>query len=75
MKKIIKMTSLVAIVSLMAACSTWDSMDKAEKGMVIGAGTGAVAAAAATDTIFGTAVGGALGTWAGAEIGKALDDK
>ncbi len=73
MKNIIKMTSLVAIVSVVAACSTWNSMDTAEKGMVIGAGTGAVAGAAVTDTIFGTAVGGALGTWAGTEIGKAMD--
>jgi osmotically inducible lipoprotein OsmB len=50
----------VAVVALMAGCSSWNSMNRTEKGTAIGATSGAVA---------GAAVGGPIGAAVGAGVG------
>ncbi|MDM1544485.1 glycine zipper 2TM domain-containing protein [Ignatzschineria indica] len=72
MKLMTKVASLLAIATVVTACSTWDGMSSKEKGMVIGTGAGAVAGAAVTDTILGTGIGAAVGGVIGNEVGKAL---
>lgn len=56
----------------LAGCSTWDKLDKTERGAVIGTGTGAVIGGAAGDTT-GAVIGGAAGGVAGGLIGRELD--
>lgn len=73
MKLMTKTTSLLALLVIMNACSTWDGMNSKEKGMVIGTGAGAAAGAAITGgTVLGTGAGAALGGFIGNEVGKAL---
>lgn len=73
MKSIIKVTSFIAVLSLITACSTWNGMSNREKGTVIGTGAGAVTGAAVTGgTVLGTGAGAALGGFIGNEVGKAL---
>lgn len=71
MKSILKITSFVAVVTMITACSTWNNMDSREKGTVVGVGAGAVAGAALTDGgVLGTGIGAAVGGLIGNEVGK-----
>lgn len=73
MKSIITTTSLITILSIVTACSTWNGMSTREKGVVIGTGAGAVTGAAVTGgTVLGTGAGAALGGFIGNEVGKIL---
>lgn len=63
---------LLLVVGL-AACSTWDKLNKTEKGAVIGTGAGAAVGAAAGDTT-GALIGGATGGVAGGVIGHELEE-
>jgi hypothetical protein len=54
----------VALAALLGACSTWNSMDRQEKGTAVGAGGGAVVGAAVGGPI-GAAVGAGVGGYAG----------
>lgn len=60
------LATVLAVV--MAGCSSWDSMNKRQKGAVTGAGLGGVAGAVITD-------GGVLGTIGGAAIGGVIGDQ
>ena len=74
MKLMGKAASLVILLSVVTACSTWNNMDSAEKGAVIGVGAGAVAGAAITDgKVLGTGIGAAFGGLIGNEVGKELE--
>jgi Putative peptidoglycan binding domain len=57
---ILYQASAIALVSLLAGCSTWQSMDRQEKGTAVGATGGA---------IVGAAVGGPIGAAVGAGVG------
>lgn len=73
MKSIIKITAVIAGISIIAACSTWDGMSKKEKGTVIGTGAGAVIGAQMSDgKVLGTAGGAVAGGFIGNQVGKAL---
>lgn len=64
--------SLVACAALalaLGACSPYSRTDRAVAGGAIGAGTGAVIGAAASNSVGGALVGGVLGGAAGAIIG------
>lgn len=54
-----------------AGCSTWDKLDRTEKGAVIGAGSGAVVGGAVSGGSTGGAlIGGAVGGLGGGLIGN-----
>lgn len=73
MKTLIKILAIIALFSIMTACSTWDGMSKSEKGTVIGTGAGAVIGAQMSDgKILGTAGGAVAGGLIGGQVGKAL---
>lgn len=73
MKSIMKMMALVSVLTIVAACSTWDGMSKSEKGTVIGTGAGAVIGAQMSDgRVLGTAGGAAVGALIGNQVGKNL---
>jgi len=58
--KIVRAGVALALVSLVAGCATWDSMNRSEKGTAVGATGGAVV---------GAAVGGPVGAAVGAGVG------
>jgi len=58
--KVIGYASALVLVSALAGCATWDSMDRSEKGTAVGATGGAVV---------GAAVGGPVGAAVGAGVG------
>jgi outer membrane protein OmpA-like peptidoglycan-associated protein len=74
MKKIKVFAVMMVTAGLMASCS---SMNKTQKGAVIGAGGGAVVGGAvgraAGNTALGAIIGAAVGGTAGAVIGKRMD--
>ena len=58
------------------ACSTWDKLDKTERGAVIGTGSGAVlggAVGGGTGALIGGAAGGVTGGVIGHEVEKEDD--
>jgi len=61
---ILYQASAIALVSLLAGCSTWQSMDRQEKGTAVGATGGAIVGAAVGGPI-GAAVGAGVGGYAG----------
>lgn len=69
-------TKLILISSLLisaVSCSTWNKLNDAEKGGVIGAGTGAAVGSVVSPGVGGTVVGGAVGAAGGALIGNEMD--
>ena len=58
--QIVRRASALALVSLLAGCATWNSMDRQEKGTATGATGGA---------LVGAAVGGPIGAVVGAGVG------
>jgi osmotically inducible lipoprotein OsmB len=58
-----------ALALALGACSPYSRTDRALAGGAIGAGTGAVIGAAASNTVGGALVGGVIGGAAGAIIG------
>ncbi len=73
MKSFIKITSIMTLLVMTTACSTWDGMSKSEKGTVVGTGAGAVIGAQISDgKVFGTAAGAAAGALIGNQVGKSL---
>lgn len=67
----IYLSSVLVLFSL-SACSTWQKLDRTEKGAVIGGGTGALIGGASGSGT-GAVVGGAAGAVAGGLIGRELD--
>lgn len=61
--------AFAALAIVLAACSPYSRTDRAVAGGAIGAGTGAVIGAAASNSVGGALVGGVLGGAAGAIIG------
>lgn len=59
---------MIALVVMMAGCSTWDGMSKRERSAAVGAGAGGLAGAVITN-------GGILGTVGGAAIGGVIGDQ
>ena len=57
----------------LSACSTWNKLDRTERGAVIGTGGGAAVGAAIGGTK-GAVVGGVLGGVTGGVIGHKTDD-
>ncbi|MCB0358317.1 MAG: glycine zipper 2TM domain-containing protein [Bdellovibrionales bacterium] len=55
-------------------CSTWNKLDRTEKGAVIGGGSGALVGSQVGEGAGGALVGGALGATAGGVIGHETDD-
>lgn len=64
--------ALLATCAL-TACSTWDKLDRTERGAVIGTGGGAALGAAVGGTE-GAVIGGVVGGVAGGVIGHKTDD-
>ena len=62
-----------AMTLSLCACSTWDKLDRTEKGAVIGGGSGAVLGNIVSPGVGGTVVGGALGAAGGGLIGHEQD--
>ncbi len=74
-RKIVYALFCLALVGLLVAvsgCSTWNKLDRTEKGAVIGVGSGAAVGAAAGGTP-GALIGGAAGGVGGGLIGNELD--
>ncbi len=65
--------ALLAILGV-SACSTWDKLDRTEKGAVIGTGSGAVLGGAVGGSQ-GALLGGVGGGVAGGLIGHTTEDK
>lgn len=73
---LIKMTLVAMTLSVVTGCSTWDRMDRSEKGTVLGAGAGALGGAALSGGgVLGTAAGAAVGGVVGHEVGRRQDKK
>lgn len=73
MKTLVKISAIIALFSIMTACSTWDGMSKSEKGTVIGTGAGAVIGAQISEgKILGTAGGAVAEGLIGGQVGKVL---
>jgi len=74
MKKLRSLTAIILAAGLLGSCS---SMNKTQKGAVIGAGGGAVVGGvvgkAAGNTALGAIMGAAVGGTAGAVIGRKMD--
>lgn len=68
-----KYLSIVLITTMLCSCSTWDKLDKTERGAVIGTGAGAVIGGSSGST-GGALIGGAAGGLAGGVIGRELED-
>jgi uncharacterized protein YcfJ len=64
---------MLAIVAAVSGCSTWDKLDRTERGAVIGTGAGAVTGGS-TGSATGAIIGGAAGGVAGGVIGHETDD-
>jgi len=58
--------SAIALASLLAGCSTWDRMDRSEKGMAIGGASGAAVGAVVAGPV-GAIVGAGAGGYVGHE--------
>lgn len=67
-----KLITLTLIMLLASSCSTWNKLDKTEKGAVIGGGSGAVLGGATAGTT-GSLIGGAVGATAGGVIGHQVE--
>jgi hypothetical protein len=70
--KAIALLAVVLMASSLVGCSTWDKLDRTEKGAVIGTGGGAVVGGAVGGTK-GAVVGGVLGGVGGGVIGHNTD--
>lgn len=70
MKKIL---ALSLIVGCLSGCSTWNKLDKTEKGAIIGGGSGALIGGAATGGSGGALIGGAAGAVGGGVIGHQME--
>ena len=71
MNKWIRLTLLAGALVMISACSTWNNMDRQEKGLAVGAGIGAVTGAYASEgAVLGTVGGAAIGGLIGDVIGK-----
>ncbi|MBX7137902.1 MAG: glycine zipper 2TM domain-containing protein [Oligoflexia bacterium] len=71
----IKISAFLLLIFLfLGGCSTWDKLDRTERGAVIGGGTGALVGGAAGSTT-GAVVGGAAGALAGGVIGHETEDR
>jgi len=71
-----KIKILVSCLAVMlSGCSTWDKLDRTERGAVIGGGTGAVVGNIVSPGVGGTVIGGALGAAGGGVIGHETDDR
>lgn len=66
--RMLKVGTVAVLLSTLAACSTWDSMNSRQKGAVGGAAIGGAAGAVLSD-------GGLLGTVGGAAIGGVIGDQ
>jgi hypothetical protein len=68
-------TGLLLVYGIGSAigCSTWDKLDKTERGAVIGTGSGAVLGGASNGPT-GAVLGGAAGGVAGGLIGHEIDE-
>ncbi len=68
-KKITTILSVIFITAMLAACAG----SKREVGTVAGGAGGAALGYAATDSIWGAAVGGGLGALAGGAVGESME--
>jgi uncharacterized protein YceK len=68
-----KIFTLSLIVGCLSGCSTWDKLDKTEKGALIGGGSGALIGGAATRGTGGALIGGAAGAIGGGVIGHQME--
>jgi Glycine zipper len=68
----ILISSTLAFTAL-AGCSTWEKLNRTEKGAVIGGGAGAVVGNVISPGVGGTIVGGAVGAAGGGLIGNEQD--
>ncbi len=70
MRQLPRTVLLATLISLMAGCASWDSMNSRQKSAVVGAGVGGVLGAAVSgggvlSTVGGAAIGGVIGDQAG----------
>ena len=72
-RNVIMLLTAVLVALGLSACSTWDKLDRTERGAVIGTGGGAAVGAAVGGTK-GAVVGGVLGGVTGGVIGHTTDD-
>ena len=63
---------LILFFTLLCSCTTWNKLDKTERGAVIGTGSGAVLGGAVGNTT-GAVVGGVAGGVTGGLIGREMD--
>lgn len=73
MKRFMGMLFVVSVVCGTMGCSTWNKLNRTERGAVIGAGSGAIIGNAVEPGIGGTVIGGAAGAGVGGLIGHETD--
>ena len=71
--KLIMLSFYCCLIVTASGCSTWDKLDKTERGAVIGTGAGAAVGGVSAGTP-GALIGGAAGGLTGGVIGHKLDD-
>ncbi len=65
---------LVSLPLALSSCSTWDKLNKTEKGAVIGGTGGALIGSEVGEGAGGAILGGAAGAAGGGLIGHEIDD-
>ena len=73
MKRKLLSTCVLVLVFVFLSCSTWKKLNYAEKGAVVGGGTGVAVGNTLSPGIGGTVVGGAAGAVGGGLIGHQID--
>lgn len=67
------MIATLAVSLILSGCSTWNKLNKTEKGAVIGGGTGVAVGNIVAPGLGGTVLGGTLGAVGGGLIGNEMD--
>ena len=71
--KTLRLIGLSLLIGCLSGCSTWNKLDKTEKGAIIGGGSGALIGGAVTRGAGGALIGGAAGAVGGGVIGHQME--
>ena len=71
--KTLQIITIGLMLGCLSGCSTWNKLDKTEKGAIIGGGSGALIGGAATRGAGGALIGGAAGAIGGGVIGHQME--
>lgn len=71
--KTLQLFAICLMLGGLSGCSTWNKLDKTEKGALIGGGSGALIGSAVSPGVGGALIGGAAGAVGGGVIGHQME--